>query len=103
AMACGSPATLASATTERRANRSLSEGLPPFLVARDEGLNSGFMMPQVVSAALVSENKTLGHPASIDSIPTSGGQEDHVSMGNAAGLKALQVVANTERVLAIEL
>jgi histidine ammonia-lyase len=61
------------------------------------------MMPQVVSAALVSENKTLCHPASIDSIPTSGGQEDHVSMGNAAGLKALQVVANAERVLAIEL
>jgi histidine ammonia-lyase len=56
-----------------------------------------------VSAALVSENKVLAHPASVDSIPTSAGQEDHVSMGNAAGLKAWQVLANAERVLAIEL
>ena len=61
------------------------------------------MIPQYVAAALVSENKALCHPASVDSIPTSAGQEDHVSMGNAAGLKALQVVANAERVLAIEL
>jgi histidine ammonia-lyase len=103
AIACAELANISERRTERLVNPSLSEGLPPFLVARDEGLNSGFMMPQVVSAALVSENKTLCHPASIDSIPTSGGQEDHVSMGNAAGLKALQVVANTERVLAIEL
>ena len=77
--------------------------MPPFLVAREEGLNSGFMIPQYVAAALVSESKSLCHPASVDSIPTSAGQEDHVSMGNGAGLKALQVVANTERVLAIEL
>ena len=61
------------------------------------------MIPQYVAAALVSENKVLAHPASVDSIPTSAGQEDHVSMGNGAGLKALQVVANAERVLAIEL
>jgi len=61
------------------------------------------MIPQYVAAALVSENKSLCHPASVDSIPTSAGQEDHVSMGNGAGLKALQVVANAERVLAIEL
>jgi histidine ammonia-lyase len=61
------------------------------------------MIPQYVAAALVSENKALSHPASVDSIPTSAGQEDHVSMGNAAGLKAWQVVANAERVLAIEL
>jgi histidine ammonia-lyase len=61
------------------------------------------MIPQYVAAALVSENKVLAHPASVDSIPTSAGQEDHVSMGNAAGLKALQVIANAERTLAIEL
>ena len=61
------------------------------------------MIPQYVAAALVSENKVLCHPASVDSIPTSAGQEDHVSMGNAAGLKAWQVLANAERALAIEL
>ena len=77
-------------------------GLPAFLT-KDPGLNSGMMIVQVASAALVSENKVLSHPASVDSIPTSAGQEDHVSMGNAAGLKAWQVVANAERVLAIEL
>src|SRR5207248_7740697 len=69
----------------------------------DGGLNSGFMILQYVSASLVSENKALCHPASVDSIPTSAGQEDHVSMGNAAGLKASQVLANAERALAIEL
>jgi histidine ammonia-lyase len=61
------------------------------------------MIPQYVAASLVSENKVLCHPASVDSIPTSAGQEDHVSMGNAAGLKAWQVLANSERALAIEL
>ena len=61
------------------------------------------MILQYVAASLVSENKSLCHPASVDSIPTSAGQEDHVSMGNAAGLKALQVLANAERALAIEL
>jgi histidine ammonia-lyase len=61
------------------------------------------MIPQYVAASLVSENKALCHPASVDSIPTSAGQEDHVSMGNASGLKAWQVLANAERVLAIEL
>jgi histidine ammonia-lyase len=83
-------------------NPSLSEGLPPFLV-EEGGLNSGFMIPQYVAAALVSENKILAHPASVDSIPTSAGQEDHVSMGNAAGLKALRVLDNAERTIAIEL
>jgi histidine ammonia-lyase len=83
-------------------NPSLSDGLPAFLTT-DGGLNSGFMIPQYVSAALVSENKALAHPASVDSIPTSAGQEDHVSMGNGAGLKAWQVLANAERALAIEL
>jgi histidine ammonia-lyase len=61
------------------------------------------MIPQYVAASLVSENKSLCHPASVDSIPTSAGQEDHVSMGNASGLKAWQVVANAERAVAIEL
>src|SRR5438034_9178370 len=61
------------------------------------------MSHKYVSASLVSENKVLSHPASVDSIPTSAGQEDHVSMGNAAGLKAWQVLANSESVLAIEL
>jgi histidine ammonia-lyase len=103
AIACAELASISERRTERLVNPSLSDGLPPFLVAREEGLNSGFMIPQYVAAALVSENKALCHPASVDSIPTSAGQEDHVSMGNASGLKALQVVANTERVLAIEL
>jgi histidine ammonia-lyase len=87
---------------ERLVNPSLSEGLPPFLTV-DGGLNSGFMIPQYVAASLVSENKVLAHPASVDSIPTSAGQEDHVSMGNAAGLKAWQVLSNAEHALAIEL
>ena len=103
AIACAELANIAERRTERLVNPSLSDGLPPFLVAREEGLNSGFMIPQYVAAALVSENKALCHPASVDSIPTSAGQEDHVSMGNGAGLKARQVVANAERVLAIEL
>lgn len=77
-------------------------GLPRMLVA-DAGLNSGLMITQYTSAALVSENKVLCHPASVDSIPTSIGQEDHVSMGSIGGVKALQVLANAEAVLAIEL
>jgi histidine ammonia-lyase len=103
AIACAELANISERRTERLVNPSLSDGLPPFLVAREEGLNSGFMIPQYVAAALVSENKALSHPGSVDPIPTSAGQEDHVSMGNGAGLKALQVVANAERVLAIEL
>jgi histidine ammonia-lyase len=83
-------------------NPALSDGLPAFLAA-DGGLNSGFMIPQYVAASLVSENKSLAHPASVDSIPTSAGQEDHVSMGNASGLKAWQVIGNAERAVAIEL
>ena len=95
-------ASISERRTERMVNPTLSEGLPAFLTV-EGGLNSGFMIPQYVSAALVSENKVLAHPASVDSIPTSAGQEDHVSMGNAAGLKAWQVLANAESVLAIEL
>jgi histidine ammonia-lyase len=86
---------------ERLVNPTLNEGLPPFL-ASEAGLNSGFMMPQVVAAALASENKVLAHPASVDSITTSGNKEDYVSMGMAAALKLKKVVANTTNVLAIE-
>jgi len=102
AMAVSELASISERRTERLVNPSLSDGLPAFLAA-DGGLNSGFMIPQYVAAALVSENKALAHPASVDSIPTSAGQEDHVSMGNAAGLKAWQVVGNAERAVAIEL
>jgi histidine ammonia-lyase len=102
AMAVAELASISERRTERLVNPTLSEGLPPFLV-EEGGLNSGFMIPQYVAAALVSENKVLAHPASVDSIPTSAGQEDHVSMGNAAGLKALRVLDNAERALAIEL
>jgi histidine ammonia-lyase len=102
AIAVSELANISERRVERLVNPSLSEGLPAFLTV-DGGLNSGFMIPQYVAASLVSENKPLCHPASVDSIPTSAGQEDHVSMGNAAGLKAWQVLANAERVLAIEL
>ncbi len=102
AMAAAELASISERRVERLVNPNLSEGLPPFLV-EEGGLNSGFMIPQYVAASLVSENKVLAHPASVDSIPTSAGQEDHVSMGNAAGLKALQVLENAEHVLAIEL
>jgi histidine ammonia-lyase len=102
AMAVAELASISERRTERLVNPALSDGLPPFLV-EEGGLNSGFMIPQYVAAALVSENKVLAHPASVDSIPTSAGQEDHVSMGNAAGLKALRVLDNAERTLAIEL
>jgi histidine ammonia-lyase len=82
-------------------NPALSEGLPPFL-AHGAGLNSGFMMPQVTAAALVSENKVLAHPASVDSITTSGNKEDYVSMGMTAANKLKRIVDNTRNVLAIE-
>ena len=102
AMAVAELANISERRIERLVNPSLSDGLPPFLV-EEGGLNSGFMIPQYVAASLVSENKVLAHPASVDSIPTSAGQEDHVSMGNASGLKALRVLDNAERTLAIEL
>ena len=86
---------------ERMVNPALSEGLPPFL-APGAGLNSGFMMPQVTAAALVSENKVLSHPASVDSITTSGNKEDYVSMGMGAAIKLKKIVENTRNALAIE-
>jgi histidine ammonia-lyase len=81
---------------------STQSGLPPFLAPKS-GLNSGFMIAQVTAAALVSENKVLCHPASVDSIPTSANQEDFVSMGTFAARKALEVVDNAETVIGIEL
>ena len=78
------------------------DGLPELLM-QETGINSGFMIPQYTSASLVSENKVLCHPASVDSIPTSLGQEDHVSMGSIGALKLLEVYQNVEQVLAIEL
>ncbi|MGA2236276.1 MAG: histidine ammonia-lyase [Terriglobales bacterium] len=86
---------------ERMVNPALNEGLPPFL-APGAGMNSGFMMPQVTAAALVSENKVLAHPASVDSITTSGNKEDFVSMGMTAANKLKKVVENTRNTLAIE-
>ncbi|OLD20264.1 MAG: histidine ammonia-lyase [Acidobacteriales bacterium 13_1_40CM_3_55_5] len=86
---------------ERLVNPALNEGLPPFL-APGAGLNSGFMMPQVTAAALASENKVLAHPASVDSITTSGNKEDYVSMGMTASLKLKRILDNTRNVIAIE-
>jgi histidine ammonia-lyase len=91
--------------SERRIERlvnPLLSGLPAFLV-KDAGLNSGMMIAQYTAAALVSENKTLSHPASVDSIPTSANKEDHVSMGSIAARKCKQVLFNVEYVIAIEL
>lgn len=94
-------ATISERRTDRLMNPALSD-LPPFLT-RESGLHSGFMMAQVASAALTSELKTLAHPASVDTIPTSASREDHVSMSMGAALKAEQSVALASRVLAIEI
>ena len=101
AIALSALAGISERRIERLVNPALSEGLPPFL-APGAGLNSGFMMPQVTAAALVSENKVLAHPASVDSITTSGNKEDYVSMGMTAALKLKRIVQNTRNVLAIE-
>jgi len=101
AIALAELASISERRIEKLTNDAFS-GLPPFLVEH-AGLNSGFMMAQVTAAALVSENKVLAHPASVDSIPTSADKEDHVSMGMTAALKLRQVVANVRQVLAIEL
>ncbi|HVI92775.1 MAG TPA: histidine ammonia-lyase [Anaeromyxobacter sp.] len=101
AIAASHLAAISERRVEQLVNPSLS-GLPPFLAPR-LGLDSGFMIAQVTSAALVSENKVLCHPASVDSIPSSAGREDHVSMGMTAALKARQVVENVRTCLAVEL
>jgi histidine ammonia-lyase len=90
--------------SERRTYLLLSgyDELPQFLI-EESGLHSGFMIPQYTQAALVSENKVLAHPASVDSIPTSNGQEDHVSMGSISATKLLKIFYNVQHVLGIEL
>ncbi|MBX5435678.1 MAG: histidine ammonia-lyase [Alicyclobacillaceae bacterium] len=94
-------ASVSERRVERLVNPHLS-GLPPFL-ARRPGLESGLMIAQYTAASLVSENKVLAHPASVDSIPSSAGQEDHVSMGAAAARQAREVVSNAAKVVAIEM
>ncbi len=88
--------------TDRLVNPDSNEGLPPFL-ARRPGIESGFMIAHVAAAALLSEAKVLAHPASVDSVPTSGGKEDHVSMGMTGALKLRTIVDNAEHAIAIEL
>jgi histidine ammonia-lyase len=100
-MAVAELANISERRIERLVNPKLS-GLPAFLVS-DGGLNSGFMIAQYTAAALVSENKVLCHPASVDSIPTSANKEDHVSMGTISARQCREVIENTEDVIAIEL
>jgi histidine ammonia-lyase len=92
--------------SERRTDRLLdpdrSSGLTPFL-ATEPGVSSGYMITQYTAAAIVAENRVLAHPASVESIPTSGLQEDHVSMGWGAARKLSQIITNTEHVIAVEL
>jgi histidine ammonia-lyase len=88
--------------TDRLVNPDLSEGLPPFL-SPHAGTHSGFMILHVAAVALLNEAKVLAHPASVDNLPTSGGKEDHVSMGMTAALKLRSIVENAEHLLAIEL
>jgi histidine ammonia-lyase len=102
AMAVAELANISERRVEQLVNPALSTGLTPFL-APGSGLHSGFMIAQVASASLVSENKVLCHPASVDSIPSSAGREDHVSMGSISARKLEQVVANVVQALAIEI
>jgi len=102
AMAVAELANISERRVEQLVNPALSTGLTPFL-APSSGLHSGFMIAQVASASLVSENKVLCHPASVDSIPSSAGKEDHVSMGSISARKLVSVVANTQNALAIEI
>ena len=101
AIALAEFASISERRVERMVNPNLS-GLPSFLI-EEGGVNSGFMIAQYTAAALVSENKVLAHPASVDSIPTSANKEDHVSMGTIAARKARQVLENVKQVAAIEL
>jgi histidine ammonia-lyase len=103
--ALGSALTSLSGISERRTAALMDSnisGLPGFL-SKKQGLHSGFMIAQVTAASLVSENRILAHPASVDSIPTSANQEDYVSMGMTAANKAVRILENTQAVLAIEL
>jgi histidine ammonia-lyase len=102
AIAMAELASISERRIERLVNPHLSNGLPAFLT-RSGGLNSGFMITQYAAASLVSENKILAHPASVDSIPSSANQEDHVSMGSIAARKARSIIGNLRSVVAIEL
>ena len=102
AMALSELASISERRTDRMLDPAFSRGLPPFL-ATDAGTNSGYMLAQYTAASLVSENKVLAHPSSVDTIPTSGNQEDHVSMGWTSVRKLRDVVRNVRSVLAVEL
>jgi histidine ammonia-lyase len=102
AMALAELASISERRVDRMLDPAFSRGLPPFL-APDAGTNSGYMLAQYTAASLVSENKVLAHPASVDTIPTSGKQEDHVSMGWTAARKLREVAANVRACLAVEI
>jgi len=102
ALAVAELANISERRVEQLVNPALSSGLSPFL-APQSGLHSGFMIAQVASASLVSENKVLCHPASVDSIPSSAGREDHVSMGSVSAKKLREIVENTAQALSIEI
>lgn len=101
AIALSELANISERRIERMVNPHLSNGLPPFLV-KNPGINSGFMIVQYTAASLVSENKVLSHPASVDSIPSSANQEDHVSMGSISARKAKTILENVRKVIAME-
>lgn len=101
AIAVSELANISERRIERLVNPQLNNGLPPFLT-KAIGLNSGFMIVQYTAASLVSENKVLSHPASVDSITSSANQEDHVSMGSISARKARDIVSNTYKVIALE-
>jgi histidine ammonia-lyase len=102
AIALSALSSISECRIEKLINPNMSSGLPAFL-APEGGLNSGLMIVQVAAASLVSENKILSHPASVDSIPTSADKEDHVSMGTIAARKAKQVLENAENILSMEI
>ncbi len=102
AIAISELASIAERRLERLVNKDLNDRFPPFL-AKDKGRNSGFMIVQYVAASLVSENKVLAHPASVDSIPSSGNKEDHVSMGTIGARKAHAILKHTRKVIALEM
>jgi histidine ammonia-lyase len=102
AMALAELASISERRVDRMLDPAFSRGLPPFL-APDAGTNSGYMLAQYTAASLVSENKVFAHPASVDTIPTSGKQEDHVSMGWHSVRKLREVVANVRACLAVEI
>src|SRR5207342_3661683 len=102
AIALTTLASIAERRIDRLVNPDLNQGLPAFLAA-DPGVSSGFMIAHVAAVSLLAECKVLAHPASVDNLPTSGGQEDHVSMGMTAALKFRTIVENGEYIAAIEL